>query len=741
MSEIIHGPSLLTDFDVHLFREGKHFRLYEKLGANVVARSDDSLKLQAQAQAENHPHPLPPPQGGGNKREGVLDGILFSVWAPNAKAVSVVGDFNGWDPGAHRLAVRWDSSGIWEGFLPAGLGHNPESQKDSGYVPRHSRYKFHVTTHTGLEFDKADPFARFSEAPPRTASVVWNSGYEWHDQEWLAQRAGMKLHSRPLSIYEIHPGSWRRPGNHPHPPLRNCGNSTPQGRGTEWPSWRELADELIPHVLDMGFTHVELTPVMEHPFYGSWGYQATGYFAPTARYGTPDDLKYLVDRLHQAGIGVILDWTPAHFPDDPHGLVHFDGTCLYEHADPRQGRHPDWGSLIFNYGRNEVRSFLTSSALYWLDEFHADGLRLDAVASMLYLDYSRKPGEWVPNKDGGRENLDAIEFLKDLNRAAYREHPGIQTFAEESTAWPQVSRPTDSGGLGFGFKWNMGWMHDTLRYFSHDPVHRSHHQDDLTFSLLYAFSENFVLPLSHDEVVHGKRSLLEKMPGDDWQKLANLRLLLGWLFTHPGKKLLFMGAELGQRGEWNHDRALDWHLLEHEPHQGIRRWVQDLNRLYRAEPALFELDGEPAGFSWVDCTDKANSVLAFLRHSAGGINTKGTKDTKPEDPRAENPESKIQNPKSDPSPSSLLVVLNFTPVPRHGYRVGVPEPGEWQELLNSDAKEYGGSGQGNFGLVPTDPAPLHGCGQSLALTLPPLAIVVLKPGAKESRNQVTENRT
>jgi len=645
MNDVIHGPSLLTEYDIHLFREGKHFRLYEKLGAQLQRRD----------------------KGIEGQRDAVEDtGILFAVWAPNAKAVSVVGDFNDWNPNTHRLAVRWDSSGIWEGFIP---------QTNADCRMNGTRYKFHITARDGMEFDKADPFARFAEMPPNTASVMWNPHYVWQDGDWLARRARTDAHQEPLSIYELHPGSWRR------------------GADNRMLSWPELADELIPYLLEMGFTHVELMPVMEHPFYGSWGYETLGYFAPSSRYGTPDDFKSFVDRLHQAGIGVILDWVPAHFPDDAHGLARFDGTCLFEHEDPRQGRHPDWGSLIFNYGRNEVRSFLISSALCWLDEFHADGLRLDAVASMLYLDYSRKPGEWVPNSSGGRENLDAVELLKELNRTAYREHPGIQTFAEESTAWPQVSRPTDSGGLGFGFKWNMGWMHDSLRYFGRDPVHRSHHQDDLTFSLLYAFSENFVLPLSHDEVVHGKRSLLEKMPGDDWRKFAGLRLLLGWLFAHPGKKLLFMGSEFGQRAEWSHDQSLDWHLLDNEPHRGIRQWVRDLNRLYRSEPALHEFDCEPAGFAWVDCSDHPHSVLAFLRHGA---------DFRP-----------------------LLVVCNFTPVPRAGYRVGVPVPGEWQELLNSDAQEYGGSGKGNLGRVQSEPVPMHGHGQSLAMTLPPLAMVVL----------------
>ncbi len=681
MSDVIHGPSLLTDYDVHLFREGRHFRLYEKLGAHV-------LKAQAQAQA----------QAGET-------GVLFSVWAPNAKAVSVVGDFNDWNPGAHPLAVRWDSSGIWEGLVPQTKAE-VRNQKSECRM-QETRYKFHITTHNGMEFDKADPFARFAELPPRTASVIWESRHRWRDREWMEQRTKQRPHRDPVSVYELHPGSWRR------------------GPDNRLLAWRELAEELVPYVQEMGFSHVELMPVMEHPFYGSWGYETLGYFAPTSRYGTPDDLKYLIDKLHRTGIGVILDWVPAHFPDDAHGLARFDGTCLFEHADPRQGRHPDWGSLIFNYSRNEVRSFLISSALYWLDEFHADGLRLDAVASMLYLDYSRKPGEWVPNRNGGNENLDAIELLKELNRAAYREHPGIQTYAEESTAWPGVSRPTDSGGLGFGFKWNMGWMHDTLRYFGRDPVHRRHHQNDLTFSLLYAFSENFVLPLSHDEVVHGKRSLLEKLPGDDWQRFANLRLLLGWLYAHPGKKLLFMGSEWGQRAEWNHDSSLDWHLLEHKPHRGVRQLVRDLNRFYRGEPALHELDCEPDGFAWVDCSDASQSVLAFLRRAGPEPNTKSTKG-----------ESGMQSP-------TLLVVGNFTPVPRHGYRVGVPVAGPWEEVLNSDARDYGGSGLGNLGRVESAPVPMHGYDQSLTLTLPPLAMVILrgsKPQASSHKLKTPDPR-
>ena len=630
------SESALSDQDLYLFNEGSHLRLFEKLGAHAA-------------------------QVGGRA------GIRFAVWAPNASAVSVVGDWNGWRPSADRLHPR-DSSGIWEGFV-AGIG-------------RGSIYKYHIESRIGgYRVDKADPFAFHAEAPPRTASVVWPLDYEWGDKAWMEARARSAGISAPISIYEVHLGSWRRVPEQGARPL----------------GYREIAPWLADYVHEQGFTHVELLPVMEHPFYGSWGYQTTGYFAPTSRYGTPQDLMFLVDHLHQRGIGVILDWVPSHFPTDQHALGFFDGTHLYEHGDPRQGLHPDWNSFIFNYGRHEVRSFLLSSALYWLERYHADGLRVDAVASMLYLDYSRRAGEWIPNAHGGRENLDAIAFLRRFNTEVYAAQPGVQTFAEESTAWPMVSRPTWVGGLGFGWKWDMGWMHDTLLYCSRQPVHRSHHHNELTVRMLYAFTENFVLPLSHDEVVHGKGSLLAKMPGDPWQKFANLRLLYGYMWTQPGKKLLFMGGELGQWSEWNHETSLEWHLLEHAPHRGLQRWVRDLNTTLRGEPALYELDSEPAGFAWIDCNDHQQSTLCYLRRATS------TRDV-------------------------LVVACNFTPVPRQGFRVGVPYGGHWRELLNSDAPLYGGSGQGNLGGVDAEPRAWHGHAQSIEITLPPLAVVVFKGG-------------
>ena len=657
MDEAIHGPSLLTEEDIRLLKQGNHFRLHDKLGAHVI-------------------------------RHDGRAGTLFSVWAPGAAGVSVIGDFNGWNPEAHQLAVRWDGSGIWEGFIP---------EADAG-----SLYKYRIKPQgAGAPFDKADPFASFFETPPGTSSKVWNLEYDWHDQAWLGQRAESDLIHSPLAVYEVHLGSWRRKNGRPL-------------------SYRELAEALPGYARELGFTHVELLPVTEHPFYGSWGYQTLGYFAPTGRYGTPQDFMFLVDRLHRAGIGVILDWTAAHFPQDPHGLARFDGTCLFEYEDPRQARHPDWDSLIFNYGRREVRAFLVSSALSWLDRYHADGLRLDAVASMLYLDYSRKPGEWTPNRYGGNENLEAVELIRALNKAAYGSHPGTQIFAEESTAWPMVSRPVDVGGLGFGFKWNMGWMNDTLGYMAEDPAHRRHHHDRLTFSTSYAWNENYILPLSHDEVVHGKASLLSRMPGDDWQKFANLRLLLAFQYCHPGKKLLFMGGEFGQRSEWNHDAELEWNLLQYAPHQGVQRLVADLNRLLR-EPAFHELDCEPAGFRWVDCADAASSVLCFLRlgRETGTVPDCGAPGA------GDCPHSADSD--CVPNPEISLVVANFTPVVRYGYEVGVPRPGTWQELLNTNSETYGGSGVGNPGAQQTSPRPRHGFDQSLALTLPPLALVVLKP--------------
>jgi 1,4-alpha-glucan branching enzyme len=596
---------------------------------------------------------------------GGRQGTYFAVWAPDAERVSVVGDFNGWQAGQHPLAPR-GSSGIWEAFL-AGVG--------SGAL-----YKYRVESRfKGYRADKADPFGFRHEVPPRTATVVCEPRHDWKDGEWMAVRRGAQTLQAPIAIYEVHLGSWRRV----------------QAEGNRSLGYRELAPLLAEYVRHMGFTHVELLPIMEHPFYGSWGYQTTGYFAPTSRYGGPEDFMFLIDTLHQNGIGVILDWVPSHFPTDEHGLGYFDGTHLFEHSDPRKGFHPDWQSFIFNYGRNEVRSFLISSAFCWLDRFHADGLRVDAVASMLYLDYSRQAGEWIPNEHGGRENLEAISFLRRLNGAVYESFPDTQTFAEESTAWPMVSRPIYLGGLGFGLKWDMGWMHDTLSYMAHDPVHRRYHHNDLTFRLMYAFAENFVLPLSHDEVVHGKGSLIGKMPGDDWQKLANLRLLFGCMYTQPGKKLLFMGGEIGQWSEWAHDRSLDWHLLEHAPHQGLQRWVRDLNTLYRGEPCLHELDCAPVGFEWIDCNDSEQSTLAFLRRG------------------------------STPN-EAILVAANFTPVPRHNFRIGVPWGGEWKEVLNSDSPLYGGSGQGNLGGVRAAPISWHGRTHALNVTLPPLAVVMFK---------------
>ncbi|MBD3334696.1 MAG: 1,4-alpha-glucan branching protein GlgB [Candidatus Eisenbacteria bacterium] len=625
----------ITDYDLYLFNEGKHLHLYDKLGA----------------------HPA--------TQDGVA-GVHFAVWAPAARAVSVVGDFNGWRKPGAELRPMGDS-GIWSGFVPE-LG--------PGGV-----YKYHVVSGArDYAVDKADPFAFHCETPPKTASVVWELDYEWGDGAWMRSRGERHRPEAPMSVYEVHLGSWRRVPEEGNRPL----------------SYREMAPLLADYVAEMGFTHVELLPIMEHPFYGSWGYQTTGYFAPTSRYGTPQDFMYLIDTLHQRGIGVILDWVPSHFPTDEHGLMYFDGTHLYEHQDPRQGIHPDWDSGIFNYGRNEVQGFLLSSALFWLDRYHVDGLRVDAVASMLYLDYSRKEGEWIPNEFGGRENLQAIQFLRRLNEEVYGKFPDVQMTAEESTAWPMVSRPTYVGGLGFGMKWDMGWMHDTLDYVSKDPVHRRFHHNQLTFRMLYAFNENFVLPLSHDEVVHGKGSLLNKMPGDHWQKLANLRLLLGYMYSQNGKKLLFMGGEFGQWREWSHDDSLDWDLARYAPHGGLQRWVGDLNRLYRTYPALHRLDFSPQGHQWIDASDVDSSVIAYLR-------------------RGENPGEMI------------LVACNFTPMPRHNYRLGVPHGGMWRELANSDAEIYGGSGQGNLGGVEAAPLPRHGHNHSLTLTLPPLGIVFFGP--------------
>ncbi len=594
-------------------------------------------------------------------------GATFRVWAPNAERVSVIGAWNDWNPAADPLQPRPDGSGIWEARLEG--------------VHRGDAYKFRIVAKDGQELDKADPFALFAEAPPSTASRAWTLDYEWGDDEWMRERRARNALDAPMAIYEVHLGSWRRDG----------------GR---MPTYREIAQPLADYVREQGFTHVEFLPVTEHPFYGSWGYQTTGYFAPTARYGTPQDFMFLVDTLHRAGVGVILDWVPSHFPTDAHGLAWFDGTYLFEHADPRQGFHPEWNSSIFNYDRHEVRAFLLSSAMFWLDCYHVDGLRVDAVASMLYLDYGRKAGEWIPNVHGGKENLGAIEFLRRLNESVYRDHPDTQVIAEESTAWPMVSRPLYLGGLGFGLKWNMGWMHDTLDYMKQEPIYRKYHHDRLTFSIWYAFFENFVLALSHDEVVHGKGSLIGKMPGDAWQQFANLRLLYGYMWGHPGKKLLFMGGEFGQRREWAHEGALEWWVLQFREHAGVQRWVRDLNTFVRGEPALHQLDFDQRGFEWVDCHDADASVISFLRR-----------------PRAGPP---------------VLVVCNFTPVPRTNYTVGVPEGGYWRELLNSDAPLYGGSGIGNFGGVEAAPVAAQGRFHSVVLTLPPLATVFLKPGPREA---------
>jgi len=629
--------TLLSEHDIYLLRQGTHARLYEKLGAHA-------LKAAGSA------------------------GVYFSVWAPNAERVSVIGDFNDWDPQAAPLIARTDQSGIWEGCIPA--------------AAQGALYKYRIhSRHGGYHVDKGDPFACRWECPPRTASQVWDLDYRWGDGEWMHTRQAPNALDAPWAIYEVHLGSWRRVPEQGDLPL----------------TYREIAHRLAEYVKEMGFTHVELLPVMEHPFYGSWGYQTTGYFAPTARYGTPQDFMFFVDTLHQQGIGVILDWVPSHFPSDEHGLCYFDGTYLFEHADPKKGYHPEWNSYIFNYGRNEVRAFLLSSALFWLDKYHIDGLRVDGVASMLYLDYARREGEWISNEHGGKENIEAIAFIRTLNEAVYRDHPCVHTIAEESTAWPMVSRPTHLGGLGFGMKWNMGWMHDTLSYLARDPIHRKHHHDQLTFSIWYAFSENFVLSLSHDEVVHGKGSLIGRMPGDEAQKFATLRLLFGYMYAHPGKKLLFMGSEFGQRREWNHDASLDWHLLPYAAHQGVQRWVRDLNHLYRSEAALHAQDFITDGFRWVDVHNWEQSVIAFIRSGE-----------RPED--------------------SILVICNFTPVPRLNYRVGVPRGDRWREILNSDAESYGGAGCGNLGGVEAAPVPAHGHYHSLSLTLPPLSVLFFKRG-------------
>lgn len=632
--------SRFTEFDIDLFRMGKHFRLYEKLGC----------------------HPM--------TWEGKT-GAYFAVWAPNAVDVAVTGSFNHWKRAGYSLNPRWDSSGIWEGFIPG--------------VHRGDIYKYSILTQRGRTIEKGDPFAFRWETPPMTASIVWDLDYTWEDAAWMKTRRDNAGKPQPCTVYEVHLGSWKR-------------RFLEHNRSL---SYHEMADELVAYVKDMGFTHVELMPVMEHPYDPSWGYQITGFFAPTGRFGLPQEFMYLVDAFHQAGIGVLLDWVPSHFPTDGHGLGSFDGTCIYEHEDPRKGYHPDWQSLIFDYGRNEVRSFLISNALFWLDRYHADGLRVDAVASMLYLDYSRKEGEWIPNQYGGNGNLDAMAFIKEFNDTVYREFPDAITIAEESTAWPGVSHPVIDGGLGFGQKWMMGWMHDTLRYFSFDPLFRKHHHGELTFSIVYAFSERFMLPLSHDEVVHGKASLIGKMPGDEWQRFANLRLLYGYMFTHPGTRLLFMGGEIAQYSEWNFAGSIDWHLLEYPVHSGVQALVRDLNALNRQYPAIFQRAFSPDGFEWLSYDDFDNCVIAYMR-------------------------------KGDAGQAPLMIVCNCTPVMRTQYEIGVPSSGAWQEVLNTDAIRYGGNGMHITGAVKTVKKQRHGKKQILSLTLPPLTTIVMEPVPKKS---------
>ena len=633
MSTVI-SHSLFTDFDIDLFKSGKHFRLYEKLGAHLITV------------------------------DGV-DGVYFAVWAPTAQSVSVLGDFNFWSQGEHLLQVRWDSSGIWEGFIPN--------------IKKGSTYKYKIqSTNDGIITEKADPFAFYCEKPPHTASVIWDLDYTWKDSNWMETRQNHNGLDKPYSVYEVHLGSWKR--------------NTAENR---FLTYLEFAEDLVNYVKETGFTHVEFMPIMEYPYDPSWGYQLVGYFAPTSRFGNPQEFMYLVDQLHEAGIGVILDWVPSHFPDDAHGLGFFDGSNLFEHPDRKKGYHPDWKSLVFNYGRNEVRSFLISNALFWLHYYHADALRVDAVASMLYLDYSRNEGEWEPNIFGGRENLDTISFLKEFNEAVYTNYQGVQTIAEESTSFPMVSRPTSMGGLGFGMKWMMGWMHDTLEYFQKETVYRKYHQNDLTFSMTYTFSENFMLPLSHDEVVYGKKSIAGRMPGDEWQKFANLRLLYGYMFVHPGTKLLFMGCEFGQSKEWNFEGSLDWHLLQYPFHSGVKKLITDLNKLYKIQPALHEKQFNSEGFEWINYSDHQNAVLSFIR-------------------------------KGNHSKDDVIVVCNFTPVVRSDYRIGLPKKGKLTEIFNSDAVIYGGSGVSNSGKIVIDAMPYDGRDYSIGLLLPPLSVVAFK---------------
>ena len=624
--------SLFTEFDINLFKSGKHFRLYEKFGSHLVTVDG-------------------------------IDGVYFAVWAPTAKQVSVIGDFNYWMEGEHQLNVRWDSSGIWEGFIPL--------------ITKGTAYKYKIQSHNNdIKTEKADPYARRYEHPPRTASIVWDDNYKWKDKDWMKTRKNHNAIDAPYSVYEVHLGSWKK-----------------HLEEDRFMSYFELADDLVNYVKDMNFTHVELMPIMEFPYDPSWGYQITGYFAPTSRFGYPEEFKYLVDKLHQAGIGIILDWVPSHFPEDAHGLGFFDGSHLYEHPDKRKGYHQDWKSLIFNYERNEVRSFLISNAVFWMDHYHADGLRVDAVASMLFLDYSREDGEWEPNIYGGRENLAVISFLKELNEEIYASFPDVQTIAEESTAFPMVSKPTFVGGLGFGMKWMMGWMHDTLEYFAKDPVYRKYHHNEITFSLAYAFTENFMLPLSHDEVVYGKNSILGRMPGDEWQRFANLRLLYGYMFTHPGTKLLFMGGEFGQYNEWNFEESLDWNLLEFKPHQDMQNYFKSLNTIYKNTPALYEKGFSGEGFEWISYDDHENCVISYVR--------KGYKEEE-----------------------NVIVVCNLTPTVRKNYKIGVPSKGKLVEIFNSDAEEFGGSGIKNKKQTTVKKDPWNGKEYSAEIVLPPLAVTI-----------------
>lgn len=634
---LLKPSTKITPDDLHYFNEGTHYRLYEKLGAHKY-------------------------------KENSSEGFHFAIWAPNAKTVSVIGDFNKWEKSSTPLHPL-GSSGLWRGYIPN--------------LKEGENYKYHIVSHFNhYEEDKADPFAFYCETPPYTASKTWDLDYEWKDQTWMQNRKDKNNLKAPISIYEVHLGSWMR-------------KREDQNRSL---TYREIAPLLTEYVVKTGYTHIEFMPLMEHPFYGSWGYQVTGYFAPTSRYGTPQDFMHLIDYLHQNDIGVILDWVPSHFPSDAHGLSYFDGTHLYEHSDPRKGFHPDWNSYIFNYGRHEIKSFLISNALFWFDKYHVDGLRVDAVASMLYLDYSRKAGEWIPNEYGGRENLQAIRFLRDLNTAVYQCYPDVQMIAEESTAWPGVSRPVELGGLGFGLKWDMGWMHDTLKYFQNDPVYRKYHHHHLHFRMIYAFHENFILSLSHDEVVHGKGSMLGKMPGDDWQKFANLRLLYAYMFAQPGKKLLFMGCDFGQRDEWNHEKSLDWHLLQYSPHQQLNNFYCELNRIYKSEPALHQNEFHPQTFEWIDHSDFEQSVISFIRQNVTTVKEQ----------------------------EKVIVIFNFTPVPRENYRIGVPCPGIWREILNTNDERFGGSGVGHFDMIQAKKEKWHGHNHSIQITLPPLGALFLK---------------